>query len=291
MTDILDRKYIDNENKNMKYFKSLNAGSRKQRLTQITRENQQILKRILHRQPVYSHLTWKQSREQNKVYCKNICEYPYILPGTSQGSRSPTKRNRRRVQVRQEQYVDDQHIDDIEEEPLENLDEMILEQEREMRDEEVHDDVGFEDEIEDKEQEEEAEVNPEKLLQKEGELELTIVKVIEIKKGDLLSKPDPYVRIILDNQKVKTKTQKSTSNPEFNETFKLNVNDCTTAKVTLELWEDDLISDDNMGFVTIPLADLERDVEVSKEYQFEKGHPDTRIIVKLQPTFGNYVEY
>jgi len=311
MTDIFNQKYIDNENKNMRYFRSLDRGAknaRKRQLDKINYENHAILQRILHRQPVYSHLDWKQARSKNKTYCRNICQYPYVLPGTAQGKR---KKRRRRVQHRQpEPPIDEDSMIGEEEEPVENLDEMLLEADKEqaemlaeeqrLAEEEEEARKAKEEQQAEEEKEEEAtedaapeDTTPEKKIQKSGELSITIVSVSDINKGgDLFSKPDPYVKVILGKQKKQTKTKKSTTDPEFNETFKLSVEDCEKESVTLELFEDDFItSDDKLGNVTIPLGELLQNEEKEMVLNLEDcKSKETTIKVVLNPTFGVYNE-
>uniref|UniRef100_A0A7S1KQX3 C2 domain-containing protein n=1 Tax=Percolomonas cosmopolitus TaxID=63605 RepID=A0A7S1KQX3_9EUKA len=87
MTDIMEKKYIDNENESSKYVHSLNRESRKRELMKITKENQAILKRIQRKQPVYNHMDWERDRQKNEQYIQNICEYPYAGQRTSMGGR------------------------------------------------------------------------------------------------------------------------------------------------------------------------------------------------------------
>jgi len=64
---------------------SLNKDARKKELLRITRENQNILKRIQQAQPVYNHVEWEDDHRKNYVYMKNRCEFPQTLRTPRQG--------------------------------------------------------------------------------------------------------------------------------------------------------------------------------------------------------------
>eukprot|EP00933_Yihiella_yeosuensis_P053173 TRINITY_DN51358_c0_g1_i1.p1 TRINITY_DN51358_c0_g1~~TRINITY_DN51358_c0_g1_i1.p1 ORF type:complete len:306 (-),score=53.17 TRINITY_DN51358_c0_g1_i1:155-1072(-) len=65
---------------------SLNRDRRKQELLRITRENQNILKRIQQAQPVYNHIEWADDHRKNVNYLKNRCEFPLVLRTPRRGS-------------------------------------------------------------------------------------------------------------------------------------------------------------------------------------------------------------
>jgi len=53
----------------------LNKESRKRELQKITKQNQQILKRIQESRPTYDHLLWKEQAKVNNQVLLNICEF------------------------------------------------------------------------------------------------------------------------------------------------------------------------------------------------------------------------
>eukprot|EP00294_Goniomonas_avonlea_P009900 CAMPEP_0114561416 /NCGR_PEP_ID=MMETSP0114-20121206/11992_1 /TAXON_ID=31324 /ORGANISM="Goniomonas sp, Strain m" /LENGTH=219 /DNA_ID=CAMNT_0001747049 /DNA_START=42 /DNA_END=701 /DNA_ORIENTATION=- len=65
--------------------RSLNKEARKRELMRITEENQQILRRIQHKEPYYNHHQWEEDRIKAEQYLKNICEYP-VLPSSLRAS-------------------------------------------------------------------------------------------------------------------------------------------------------------------------------------------------------------
>ena len=79
---------------------------------------------------------------------------------------------------------------------------------------------------------------------------LQILKVEHITSGgDLLSKVDPYVELLVRDRGQRTKTIWNTKNPEFNEVFNLIVDDLNTQVLTLHLHDDDMGFNDPVNLV------------------------------------------
>eukprot|EP00283_Hemiselmis_rufescens_P024790 CAMPEP_0173437744 /NCGR_PEP_ID=MMETSP1357-20121228/18305_1 /TAXON_ID=77926 /ORGANISM="Hemiselmis rufescens, Strain PCC563" /LENGTH=205 /DNA_ID=CAMNT_0014402945 /DNA_START=93 /DNA_END=707 /DNA_ORIENTATION=+ len=74
---LLDEKYMGPP---VTYGKSLNKEYRKRELMRITEENLQILRRIQHKEPYYSHLDWEEQAARDEEYLRNCAEYPLMLP-------------------------------------------------------------------------------------------------------------------------------------------------------------------------------------------------------------------
>jgi len=74
---LLDEKYMGPP---VTYGKSLNKEFRKRELMRITEENQQILRRIQHKEPHYSHVEWEEQSRRDQEYLRNCAEYPIVLP-------------------------------------------------------------------------------------------------------------------------------------------------------------------------------------------------------------------
>lgn len=55
---------------------SLNKEKRRRELIRVTQENQEILKRILAREPEYNHLEWDKEWEENENFMDNVSRYP-----------------------------------------------------------------------------------------------------------------------------------------------------------------------------------------------------------------------
>ena len=75
----MQQKTIDNENKALKFRKSLSQTQRKIELERITQENQRLLRRIQETEPIYNHLEWEESAKTREVYLKNMSEFPDII--------------------------------------------------------------------------------------------------------------------------------------------------------------------------------------------------------------------
>ncbi|PIK46532.1 hypothetical protein BSL78_16596 [Apostichopus japonicus] len=65
---------VDNHNDYIS--RSLNKEKRRRELIRVTQENQEILKRILAREPEYNHLEWDKEWEENENFMDNVSRYP-----------------------------------------------------------------------------------------------------------------------------------------------------------------------------------------------------------------------
>eukprot|EP01138_Halocafeteria_seosinensis_P008999 gb/GECG01009198.1/.p1 GENE.gb/GECG01009198.1/~~gb/GECG01009198.1/.p1 ORF type:complete len:269 (+),score=34.20 gb/GECG01009198.1/:1-807(+) len=92
MSEIMQSDGLDNINEEQQYGHSMNRTQRKRELQKITRENQQILRRIQQTMPMYNHWEWERDREYQERLVNNICEYqPSITTKSSLlGGRSST---------------------------------------------------------------------------------------------------------------------------------------------------------------------------------------------------------
>jgi hypothetical protein len=92
-----------------------------------------------------------------------------------------------------------------------------------------------------------------------GILEVTVLRAKNLLKMDVLGKADPYVKFHLVNTLMskKTHTKMNTLNPEWNETFKLLVQDPKSQSLELHVYDWDRIgTDEEMGMIVVPLQDL-----------------------------------
>ncbi|XP_057857227.1 calcium-dependent lipid-binding protein [Cryptomeria japonica] len=101
-------------------------------------------------------------------------------------------------------------------------------------------------------------------LKPQGRLNVTVVRANSLKNMEMIGKSDPYVilhvRILF---KVKTKVIDNNLNPEWNETFALDIEDKETQYLILEVLDKDIGQDKSLGIVKYPLLELEP--EKSKE--------------------------
>uniref|UniRef100_A0A0D6QWU7 C2 domain-containing protein n=1 Tax=Araucaria cunninghamii TaxID=56994 RepID=A0A0D6QWU7_ARACU len=102
-------------------------------------------------------------------------------------------------------------------------------------------------------------------LKPQGRLRVTVVKANSLKNMEMIGKSDPYVivyvRVLF---KMKTKVIDDNLNPEWDETFELEVEDKETQSLMLEVFDEDNIGQDkSLGVCKYPLVDIEP--EKSKE--------------------------
>eukprot|EP00252_Welwitschia_mirabilis_P020346 TRINITY_DN4967_c0_g1_i1.p1 TRINITY_DN4967_c0_g1~~TRINITY_DN4967_c0_g1_i1.p1 ORF type:complete len:162 (-),score=28.79 TRINITY_DN4967_c0_g1_i1:60-545(-) len=100
-------------------------------------------------------------------------------------------------------------------------------------------------------------------------LKVKVIKATNLVIRDSRSS-DPYVRVIIGNQAVKTSVKGSDLNPCWNEELTLTLPE-QCPLLQLKLFDSDMFNeDDPMGHATV---DLERLISLSKVY--EKRHPKT----------------
>ena len=58
------------------YFVSLNREKRQRELLRVTQENQDVLRRIMLKQPEYDHFKWQMDWEENQRFIDMISHYP-----------------------------------------------------------------------------------------------------------------------------------------------------------------------------------------------------------------------
>ncbi|KAI9164625.1 hypothetical protein H9P43_008484 [Blastocladiella emersonii ATCC 22665] len=86
-----------------------------------------------------------------------------------------------------------------------------------------------------------------------GVLEVIVANAQNLRDVEVFGKMDPFVELLLDTQRFRTKTAKNGSKaPAFNETFRFNVIDGCT-QLRLDAWDEDTVSNDHIGSCLIPL--------------------------------------
>ncbi|CAK9234286.1 unnamed protein product [Sphagnum troendelagicum] len=101
--------------------------------------------------------------------------------------------------------------------------------------------------------------DPSSLKKPVGILEVTIISAKNLLKMDLTGKADPYVKLRLVNSLMSKKTQikMNTLSPEWNETFKLLVQDPKSQSLQLHVYDWDRVgTHQRMGIQIVPLQDL-----------------------------------
>ncbi|KAK8883390.1 hypothetical protein M9Y10_046040 [Tritrichomonas musculus] len=117
------------------------------------------------------------------------------------------------------------------------------------------------------------------------------VKVIsarDIAKMDLVGKTDPYVVLWIQSHpssRRQTKVIKNNMLPKWNEDFLLELTNQTSDILTLKMWDKDVVNDDEMATLDIPLGQFQLFDIVEKEYDMKpcKGvKKGGKITLKIQ---------
>uniref|UniRef100_A0A7I4EFI1 Uncharacterized protein n=1 Tax=Physcomitrium patens TaxID=3218 RepID=A0A7I4EFI1_PHYPA len=100
-------------------------------------------------------------------------------------------------------------------------------------------------------------------LKPQGQLKVTVVKAENLKNQEAIGKSDPYVKLYVRVLfKEKTTTIGDNLNPVWNQEFLLDVEDTETQALVLQIMDEDVGSDKQMGIASIPLNELVPDTEV-----------------------------
>jgi Ca2+-dependent lipid-binding protein len=96
-----------------------------------------------------------------------------------------------------------------------------------------------------------------------GVVEVKIIRATNLMKKDFMGKADPYVKIQLVNTMLSktTRAKMNTLNPEWNQTFKLPVQDLKSQSLELQVFDWEKVgAHDKMGMQVVPLKDLQENV-------------------------------
>jgi hypothetical protein len=91
-----------------------------------------------------------------------------------------------------------------------------------------------------------------------GRLDVRIVEARNLPNTELIGKPDPYVKVEIENALHKTSVASGTTNPKWDEVFKFVVADPDSAQLSLKLWNKNLVGDSFMGEYRMNLSGLEK---------------------------------
>ena len=90
----------------------------------------------------------------------------------------------------------------------------------------------------------------------DGKLNISVIKAQNLRNADTFGKSDPYVVILVDDEKVaKTKTIDNNLSPTWNENFVCLVAGQRNA-VFFTVWDDDAGKDDSLGYIKIPTSEI-----------------------------------
>jgi len=90
-----------------------------------------------------------------------------------------------------------------------------------------------------------------------GVLEVKLVSASELAAGDVTGQSDPYVMLSVNGSAARSRTQRFTRSPTWNETLRLFVRDPGSDTLRLRVMDEDFIKeDDTLGVALLSLADL-----------------------------------
>jgi len=120
-----------------------------------------------------------------------------------------------------------------------------------------------------------------------GRLDCRIVEARNLPDTQLISKPDPYVKVKLENLTHKTRVMENNLNPKWDEVFKFTVADENTSQLKLELWNSNVVSDEFLGQYHVSLSGLTRGVVRDEWFLLQQCKTNAEIRVRLLATdFG-----
>ncbi|TSM60566.1 Extended synaptotagmin-3 [Bagarius yarrelli] len=99
--------------------------------------------------------------------------------------------------------------------------------------------------------------------------------------GLVKGKSDPYVVLIVGNQRMKTKTQKETLNPKWNEVYEFVIHEAPGQELEVELYDEDTDKDDFMGRFKLDFGTVKKAREIDKWFPLEEAEKG-KVHMKMQ---------
>jgi len=93
-----------------------------------------------------------------------------------------------------------------------------------------------------------------------GRLDVRVVEARNLPDTQMIGKPDPYVKVVIENQHHQTAVADNTTNPKWDEVFKFTIADENSAQLKMELWNKNLVSDEYLGQYSMSIAGLTKGV-------------------------------
>merc|ERR1739838_1127126 len=90
-----------------------------------------------------------------------------------------------------------------------------------------------------------------------GKIHITVIKARDIEKKGNFGKADPYVKMTLGNQKAKSATVKNNHNPEWNFEAIFEIDQNTTERISIAVFDDDFGKDDSLGSTCLDISNVQ----------------------------------
>merc|ERR1712106_902776 len=103
--------------------------------------------------------------------------------------------------------------------------------------------------------------SPKKTLEA-GQICITVYKARDIEKRGKFGKADPYVKMTLGNQKAKSATVKNNHNPEWNFKATFVVDQNTTERISIAVFDDDFGKDDSLGSTCLDISNVQQHQQI-----------------------------
>merc|ERR1712183_351861 len=101
---------------------------------------------------------------------------------------------------------------------------------------------------------------------KSGQIVINIYKAKDIEKKGMFGKADPYVKLTLGKQKAKSSTVKNNHNPEWDFKASFDVDQNTSDKVTIEVFDDDFGKDDSLGNTSLDVIAVQKNKKLLNQW-------------------------
>merc|ERR1711936_1410821 len=99
-----------------------------------------------------------------------------------------------------------------------------------------------------------------------GQLIISVHKAKDIEKKGMFGKADPYVKLTLGKQTTKSETVKNDHNPEWDFKASFDVDQNTSDKVTIEVFDDDFGKDDSLGNTSLDVIAVQKNKKLLNQW-------------------------
>ncbi|AAZ13572.1 C2 domain containing protein, putative [Trypanosoma equiperdum] len=114
-----------------------------------------------------------------------------------------------------------------------------------------------------------------------GKLQVCICAARSLHDRRTLCTPDPYCCVQVGDTIHKTKVVNNTCNPVWNQTFRFHVANEANAQVCVELWNRDIVADEILGSLCLPLTDLTMGIAQDSWYLLSHSATNAELRIRV----------
>lgn len=114
-----------------------------------------------------------------------------------------------------------------------------------------------------------------------GRLDVRIISARGLPDTQLVSKPDPYAKVTLENKTFETPFIENDVNPKWDHTVKFQVADEKSSVIKMELWNKNTVSDDFMGSYQCAISGLVKGKEDVQWYLLQQCKTNAEIQIGM----------